>query len=393
MGIFSKDKKKDELMLVFNIGSSHVGGALFLAQKSGIPKIIFSVREPILVEEKVNIDRFLALTLKSLGIVRDKIYRAGKGAPSGVFCVLASPWYVSETRIISLKKNSPFIFNEKLADELIQKEIKIFEEEHSEKYAKVGNAVRSIELKNIKTTLNGYETAKPLDQKAKQLEMTIFISISAEEILSKIENTIAKRFHFNQIKFSSFAIASFTVVRNMYEKQENFLLVDVGGEVTDITMIKNNVLRESVSFPLGCNFLAREAAIVLGSTLHEADSLISLFKDGHAEESVSEKLSIIMNDLRAKWLRHFQESLAVLSNDISIPATVYISIDRDLADFFAETIKTEQFSQYTLTESKFEVTFLSSELFHGLAQFEDKVVREPFLIIDSVYINRFLIKS
>jgi len=40
MGIFSKAKSKDELILVFNIGSEAVGGALFRAQKSGIPKII-----------------------------------------------------------------------------------------------------------------------------------------------------------------------------------------------------------------------------------------------------------------------------------------------------------------------------------------------------------------
>ena len=39
--------------------------------------------------------------------------------------------------------------------------------------------------------LNGYETGKPLDKKAKELEMTIFISVSAEEICRKIEGVIA----------------------------------------------------------------------------------------------------------------------------------------------------------------------------------------------------------
>jgi hypothetical protein len=68
-------------------------------------------------------------------------------------------------------------------------------------------------------------------------------------------------------------------------------------------------------------------------------------------------------------------------------------VDEDMAEFFSQTIKTEQFSQYTLTESKFEVIFLSSKLFHGLALFEEGVIRDPFMIIDSVYINRFLINS
>jgi len=393
MGIFFGHKNKEELMLVFNIGSSSVGGALFLAQKSGIPKIIFSTREPIPIEEQVEIDRFLSLTTQSLEIVAKKILGAGMGAPKRIFCVLSSPLYVSQTRIISYKKNTPFVFTTKLADALIQKEIKIFQEEHLAKYATVGGEVRSIELKNIKTMLNGYETMNPLNQSAKELEMIIFISMSGEQILKKIEETIGKYFHFNQIKFSSFAMSFFTAVRDVFKQQDNFLLVDIGGEVTDISMTKKNILRESISFPLGRNFLTRGVASGLNCTMDEANSFISLFKDGHAEKTVAKKLGLIMKELQTKWLEKFQESLANLSHDISIPSTIYIAIDKDLADFFSETIKSEQFSQYTLAESKFEVVFLSTELLHGIATFKEPIIREPFLIIDSIYINRFLIET
>jgi len=393
MGIFFGHKNKEELMLVFNIGSSSVGGALFLAQKSGIPKIIFSTREPIPIEEQVEIDRFLSLTTQSLEVVAKKILAAGMGAPKRIFCVLSSPLYVSQTRIISYKKNTPFVFTTKLADALIQKEIKIFQEEHLAKYSTVGGEVRSIELKNIKTMLNGYETANPLNQSAKELEMIIFISMSGEQILKKIENTIEKYFNFNQIKFSSFAMSFFTAVRDVFKQQDNFLLVDIGGEVTDISMTKKNILRESISFPLGRNFLTRGVASGLSCTMDEANSFISLFKDGHAEKAVAKKLGLIMKELQTKWLEKFQESLANLSHDISIPSTIYIAIDKDLADFFSETIKSEQFSQYTLSESKFEVVFLSTEMLHGIATFKEPIIREPFLIIDSIYINRFLIET
>jgi hypothetical protein len=390
MSIFSGPKKKDELALVFHIGSSSVGGALFWAQGSGTPKIIFSVREPVVIEKDIDIDRFLFLTLQSLEIVVNKVYAAGLGAPSRIFCVLSSPWYVSQTRIINFKKNVPFVFTAKLADDLIQKEIHLFKEERSAKFKDADSAVRTIELNNIKTMLNGYETSEPLNQKAKELEMTIFISMSGEQVLKKIEDTIKKQFHFEQIKFSSFVIASFTVVRDIYVEQDNFLLVDIGGEVTDISMVKKNILHESISFPLGRNFLTRGVASSLGVSLSEANSLISLFKDGHAEEAAAKKLSPIIDQLKKEWLRNFQESLAKLSNDISLPATIYIALDKDLADFFSETIKTEQFNQYALTESKFKIIFLSAELLHGLAVFEESVIREPFLIIDSIYINRFL---
>ncbi len=391
MGIFSKSKRKDELVLVFNIGSSSVEGALFWAQKSGIPKIIFSVCEPIQIEKTVNVNRLVHLTIKALEKAVKKVYETQLGVPKRIFCVLASHWCISNTRVISLKKNTPFLFTEKMAGDLIKKEVKLFEEENLTKYAGTDNAVRIIELKNIKITLNGYETHKPLDQEAQELEMSIFISMSGEKILKKIEETISKHFHAGQIKFSSFTLSSFATARDMNTKQEDFLIIDIGGEVTDVLMVKKNILRESISFPLGRNFLIRGVAQGLNCNLEEAQSLISLFKDGHAEVSMAKKLSVIIDELRSEWLKKFQESLVNISNDISIPSVIYMVICEDLANFFSETIKSEQFSQYTLTESKFELFLLSTKLLNSLVVFEKNIICDPIITIDSIYINRFLI--
>jgi len=391
MEIFPHNNKKGKLVLVFYIGSSSVGGSLFWTEKSGIPKIVFSVNEPIELEEKVEADRFLSLTLKSLELVAVKVHSAGMGVPEEIFCVLSSLWYISQTRIIRLEKNTPFLFTSKLADDLIKKEVALFEEEHSTKYARAGAPVRLIELKNIKTVINGYETPYPLNQKGKELEMTIFVSIGSEKILTKISKTVEKNFPSKKITFSSFVLSSFAVVRDMYPHNENFLLINIGGEVTDISMVKKNILHESISFPLGLNFIIRGVASMSRSSLSEAKSLVSLLKDGHASESMTKKLSPIINKLKTEWLSKFQESLSNLSNDISVPATLYLSVDKDLADFFSEIIKTEQFNQYTLTESKFKVVFLGSEVFHDLVKFEKNVMSDTFLIISSIYINRFLI--
>jgi hypothetical protein len=329
--------------------------------------------------------------MQSLEVVAKRIHLSGKGAPEEIYCVLSSPWHVSQTRIINFKKNTPFVFTTKLAEGLVEKEIKLFEEENLIKPNYTERLNRTIELKNIRTVLNGYETTEPLNKKVKELEMTIFISMGEEKVLKKMEDIISKYFHFNQIRFSSFTLASFVVVRDIYGEQENFLLLDIGGEVTNISMVKKNILRESISFPLGCNFLQREVTSNLGCSLNEADSLISLFTDGHAEAAVAQKLAGIMDQLKTKWLKSLQESLANLSHDISIPSTIYMTTDKDLANLFCQTIKTDQFNQYTLTESKFEIIYLSAELLHGIALFEESAIREPSLVIDSVYINRLLI--
>jgi len=393
MSIFSLPKKKDELVLVFDVGSSSVKAALFYMQASGIPRIVLSVREPIIIEDKISIERFLFLTTKALDTVAEKIHKKGLGAPHRVFCILSSPWHISQTRTISLKKNTPFTFNTKLADSLIQNEVALIKEEYTKKYAHIDNALRMIDLKNIKITLNGYEVDKPLDKKTTELEMTVFISLGEEQVCKKIEQTIAKYFipkgTRGEIKFSTFTMAAFTVVRDLYAHQDNFLLINVGGEITDITMIKSNSLRESTSFPLGINFMIRTIASQMNCTLSEAKSLISLFKDGHAALSPQNTLEPAIMKMKSEWLTNFQTSLANLSNDISIPAFVYITVDKDLADFFSEIIKTEQFNQYTLTESKFQIIFLNVDNLHDLAVFEKDSIFNAFLAIDCIYINRF----
>ncbi len=391
MNIFAS-KEKGELVLVFDIGSSSIGGALLLMHKSEVPKIVYSVREPITMEDTVDIDRFLVLMNQSLYIVAHKMCKAGAGAPSQIFCVLSSPWHVSQTRIISLKKNVPFIFTAKLAEDLIKKEIGFFEEDHKDKYLHDESGARSIEFKNIKTMLNGYETLNPINQKAEELEMTVYISMSGERILTQIEDTIRKHFHFNAIKFSSFALASFVTVRDMYADQENFLLIDIGGEVTDISMVKKNILRESTSFPLGQNFFIRGISREAECSFDEAKSFVSLLKDDHASEDTSRRLEPIITKLKNEWLKQFQDSMASLSNDISIPSDIFMTAHESFASFFEQTIKNEQFNQYTLTEAKFKINFLDAKVFHGMVTFDDNVVRDSFLLVDCIYINRFLNK-
>jgi cell division ATPase FtsA len=390
--IFTNSPNGGNLALVFDIGSSSVGAALFQITDSKVPKILFSVRQHIILNEQPEFETLLALTLQAVDNVAMQVAKAGKGAPSRVFCTLSSLWYVSQTRHIFYKKTTDFIFTPKLADGLIAKEISLFEGELKGRYQNVADKMRIIELKTIKTTLNGYETFNPVNQKVKDVEITLFISMSPEAILSKFEERIGRVFHGRKIIFSSFVATSFAIVRDMFISQKNFLLFDISGEVTDISMVKDNVLRESISFPMGRNFMIRGVAGALKVSLDEASSLMSLYNDGHAESGVKEKLDPILDKLKTQWLKKFQESLAIISNDISIPATIFITVSKEFAQFFSDIIENEQFNQYTLTDSKFAIIFLDTRLLHKVAAFEENAARDHFLILDTVYINRFLSK-
>ena len=389
MGFFTKSESNSKLVAVFDLGSSSIGGALFWKRDEEGPKIIYSIRESMPLKKNIKFEEFLSDTTSALDRVAAKLSTVGLGAPKKFFCVLSSPWYSSQVRVITLKKNVPFVFNLKLADELIKKENALFEEEYVRSMPNESK-VRSIELKNMRILLNGYATTNPLDQKTEDLEMDVFVSISPEEVLSNIENAIERHFNTKDVRFASFALASFTVARDMFIHQDNFSLVDIGGEITEICSVRKDALRSSISYPLGYNYFIRGVASAFNCSLDEAKSYISLYKDDHSGGTKEKKLAAVIEKLKLDWLARFQESLVFLSNDISVSSTIFMTIDEELAAFFADTIKNEQFNQYAFTESKFRVVYLGSQMLHGIAEYKKDIKHDSFITIESIYINRFL---
>lgn len=391
MKLFSKNKNKEDIVLLFDIGSASLGAAFVLRRHDELPKILFSFRENITIEKDFDFDRFLASTIKSLDIVVDKVFSEKKFVPEKVFCVLSSPWYASQTRNIKLSKDKDFIFTEKLLNDLSKQEINLFEEENLSKYLHDNNKVRLIEFKNMKTMLNGYFSISPFGKKARDINITSFISASPEEILSKIENSINRHFNNKKISFLSFSMASFMATRDVFNHEEDFLLIDIGGEITDISMIKKDVLTTSISFPIGSNLLIKQISEDLHCSINEAISFLSLYLDGHAGKSTDKDISKVLDSFKKDWISKFQESLFSFSTDISIPSNIFLSVDENIGIFFKEAIKDEKFNQYSFTESKFNIVILNTDILHNFIKLENGVLHDSFLSIESIYINRFFI--
>ncbi len=389
MGFFSK-KTKEELVLVFDIGSSSVGACFFMMREDKAPEIIYSTRESIVVLEDLKVDDFLELTLKALKIIVARICSKAIGKPNRVFCVLSSPWYHSQTRIIKYSKETPFAFNSKFADSLIEKEVenlmKDFNQEHKENYT-----ILPIEMKTMSVSLNGYEIPNPENKKALNAEISTFFSLSEKFFLDKVEEIIKKHFYIENIKFSSFLVNTFTVARDMFINYDKFLLINIGGEITEMSLIKKSLIKDTMSFPAGCNFMIRGLAKDLNIGIEEAKTYLSLYKNDHISSNFNSKLEEVIVKYKKEWLKYFQESLNNLSTDISLPSVVFITVDQDLASFFSEIIKGDQLNQYSLTDSKFKIIFLSTEALHGIVTFRDNnIKKDSLLIIESMYINRFL---
>ena len=190
MTLFSK-KKESECLLVFDIGSGSVGGAIVLTSKAHTPTILYSFRTDIPFQEVAAGRRLSSLMLRSLSQVvaalsREGFEIAGFGTKrpriKKILVSLSAPWVASMTSFLSLKNKEATTITEEVFNALFL---------HS---ANASDSPRSITPKGsvkieellIKASLNGYETSAPYGKEALSAEFVIFSSFSLPRLTESI---------------------------------------------------------------------------------------------------------------------------------------------------------------------------------------------------------------
>ena len=387
MGLFSN--KKEKLVAIFDIGSGSVGGALVKmpSLKDSIPIIIRSTRTDIVTRKELDFDVFLKDMILALGFASKALYNSKIGAPDEIICVLASPWYVTETRIIKMSKEHSFNFTKKIVDELLNKEIGAFNEMYKSKYGDVESAPEVIEHPILGVSLNGYIVDEPIGKKTRSVEMNMLISLAPKICLDKIRETLGMTFHNDNITFSSFMMNSFLAVRDRYMNHDSYLLLDIGGEITDIAIVSKGILKESLSFPYGRKSLLRDISNKLKMELRDAKEIFSLYNSGVISQKEKIKLEPILNIIIKSWSSSFRECLNSLPKTITLPSAMFITVDSDVRDWFMKVINNNEYLKSSTKDKQFTIVPLDGPEFLHMCDINNSDC-DPFLIIESISAKR-----
>ena len=386
MGFFSflSSKESGERVLVIHIGSGTVVGA-FVALSSGRATLLSSTSVDIAIAPDAASADLERETGKSLTEMLARVRMLGLGAPHRIMVYLGSPWYASQVRVARMSRETAFIASKSLLSDMISRELKAFEEEELKASFAAGSPLRAIESKTVQVKLNGYPTTAPLGLSARELELSIFVSVAPERVLAAIETVIEREFK-QKISFGTFLSASFAVTRDFFPHLDDYLLIDVGGEITDVALVREGTLVRSCSFPRGRNFLLRKLSTGINRTIPE--SICTLYREDKVEESIKTACTDILKEAKDQWLDSFQKALFSGASELSVPDTVLLSVGSDIAPWFIETIRREEFHQHALTDKAFKVIVLDGGVFHESLAFADGVERNPFIMIDALAISR-----
>ncbi len=389
-GLFTSKQEQEKLIAIFDIGSGSVGGAIVKMPQNpnSIPTIISSTRTEIVFHSEIKFDVFLEDMANALMKTSEDLYNTKVGAPSEIVCILASPWYVSESRIIKIEKNSPFVFSKKFADELIHKEIEILNSTYEKKYESAKSAPELIESKIISVYLNGYKTNDPLNKHVKKVEMNMVISLSPEDCVAKIRQNIEKTFHGTPIRFGAFMSSAYIAVREKYVDASQYLLMDISGEVTDMAIVSNDIIKFSFSFPFGRQTLYRFLNEKLGKSIMETKSLFSLYVSNTLEKGQKDILEVALASIRESWIEAFRQSVKGLSNNaFTLPSTIFMIADDDILKWFSNIIENDPYFRSLMSDQKSEILTLEGPEFINMCGVKNTSC-DPFLMIESIAVSR-----
>jgi len=396
MNLFNFGKnKKEEVVAVLDIASASVGGMIIRTQKDQSPEILTSARVPVNFLLDVNFQAFWRSTRGSLEKVISQMMKDSPKSPDRIFCVFSSPWFISQTRVVSVKRSEPFEITESFFDKLVKNEIKIFKSKWQSKTPRLNKEYSESEVLEhdiMNVSLNGYQTQSPFGKKAQKIDASIYISLGIKKLKDEIEEIILENFGSEDISFHTVPLVVFTVLENIINPETGYLFVDIGGETSDISLVRKNILEETVSFPLGRNTLTRKTASRFKIPLKEAESLIHGFRKGHIGGSDAEKISAILDKSKKEWRDLFEKSLSEISDNGPLPRSLFLVGAKDNNPEFAECAGSEDFSKFTILEKPFEVEQILSgglkEHFNFKRTFEKD--KDIFLMIESLFANHIL---
>ena len=313
--------------------------------------------------------------------------------------MFSSPWHVSTTKTLHFKFEKPFTISPNFISDIISYESKNFlasvnKENHGIGFEGDNKADYSQE-EVLQTFINGYSVKYPIDKRANEFEMVLFMSVFPHQVVKSLEKVCGKYFPDTHLEFSSGTGVYFHVLRELFPAEDSFIIAHISGETTDISVIKKNIITETISFPLGRNFIVRRLlSEVSGITPAVALSMIRVNDEGGVTPKLSEKLGKILIEAENDWVKLFAESLSDFSKNFFLPIKVYVLSGDDSSKTFSDIINQKKLKVRgddtpTLVSQNIDTSLFSSVVEVGSAGSKDLFVATGAYYSKSKYFSNF----
>lgn len=353
------------VIALVHIGSVSVSGGLWSDKK-----LIFATEHECRFTENLDAKLFLGDVADALKLVMRDLLSAKFGSPSKVAVFLSSPFVAGQLQALKREEKDKFKVTEQVIGAMVL--------EQTNKYRGDRRHI-VIDSKITRFILNGYIVSRPHGQRVRTLELAHYLSIASGAVIEKFKNVIKSACHHEQIEWHSASFAAYAVARDWRPQGANFLLLDVGGEITELSLVWQGLIRESFSFPLGGHAVLRRV-VAGGESRASGKSMLAL---GHA------RTGKVLEKAEQQWLANFKTGLeTVLPNRFWSGEIVLLTEDPTWNDLFKTWLERATLGEFALPAGRTTVIPLTFELLRKLVAVETGVGASVNLLVSSLFVSK-----
>jgi cell division ATPase FtsA len=336
------EKGKTEYFLALDIGTEAVKALVFEKSFSGKEE-----RTVILGKSLDYFDRTRTFGMRRFDI--NAIKNAALGAiKSSDFRVLKNPSKISDQVILkslpTLLSLSPNILMEKIVEESLERENSqkiiykgesdsisqvIFKKTQedisrifSERLGILPDDIKLLDLEILETKIDGYDVSTVQGFNGKNLDFRICAKFSLKDYLNEIEKFV-KEMNLNVVRILT---ESENLFHLLPEDKKDAIFLDVGGEVSQIFLAKNNKLEVISEFKNGGLNFTEKISQVLGLSLEDSRILKHNYSNAVLSEEVRKKVKEILAEEVKVWLQGFKEALKNIAEEkqVILPTDIFL---------------------------------------------------------------------
>lgn len=331
MSFLSRNKKLGQSLGLIDLGS----GSVSLAVLNADGRIIFSATKTFTARAADSLDIFLTEAATGISAVLAEMPAGQNPKPERYSLVLPAPLFVAVSKTLSQTNEQAFPFDQgKLQSLLSQSAAEYLQQEAPLFPALAPDANVLIENKLMSLAINGYPVATASRQNIKTYRAKQYLSLGSKKALTRLADAVSATTQINQVEFQTFPLAAYQALDYLLQDIPNdYLILDVGGELTDLVAVHNRHFSTHFSFPYGLNFLLKKIAGESKTSLSEAGATLRLYYEGKLESVARDRLTDLLLTERKLWLDYFLQALKKIGEQTFIFPHIYLLGD-DYANFF-----------------------------------------------------------
>lgn len=395
MSFFSFGKKTPSLSFVFDIRDTSITVAVanFFMDKS--PEMIlcqnFKINLKDTLNHKKNIDEMLNTVDFAILSIRKKLIKIGNNQSIGKYSFfVGSPWSISKSKLIKVIKDKPFEINESFLKKIVLNDeansISKISSETTEKEWKV------LEEKVIQSKLNGYKVEKIYGKKASDVEIEIFVSFIPYEIKDRLSFFVDKKNVWRIKRTSNSCIlSSYSFLRDLFSDKNDFVYIDIGFNLTDIYIVREDIIHGIISFPLGERGIIESISKRTNTLPEIIKSSLNMNCSLGCDEATTKNIQNLVRTGLSTWLFKFRSTVSKICNEKDIPSNIFIITNTDLTRLFAKELKNnENFNLLKNIGIKTDVVLIEESVINNLITNGNVFVGEPYVKMNLVFLDKII---